>query len=65
MHSFWAILHYIQDYELKFSTQTNFDTLNSNLKSFFSAKIHMFVDSESQITLFWVDITNIVYVFII
>ena len=32
---------YAQDYELKFSTQINFDTLTSNLKSYFQYEIVM------------------------
>ena len=32
---------YTQDYELKFSTQTNFDTLISNLKFYFQYDIVM------------------------
>ena len=32
---------YTQGYELKFSTQTNFDTLISNLKSYFQYDIVM------------------------
>ena len=41
---FWAyciISAYTQDYELKFTRQTNFDTLISNLKSYFQYKIVM------------------------
>ena len=41
-HSFWAnISAYTSDYELKFSTQTKFDTLILNLNSYDQYKIVM------------------------
>ena len=53
-HSFWATQHSFwatQDYELKCSIQMNFDTLISNLKSYFQYEIVM--------TLLWRNIWQI------